>query len=297
MDFPGLLVEQIEVASAPISKGAVVCRGGKKEKIVARRCSDQTFRRLPRATRWLNSAFLVVGMYLPAIFLPVADRYSWSLVYKMRRPLLPTVSAKSHPLTSLILCLLLSTTVTTLPAATPLPDESQVKAGADLVNKLDNLEVNKPAYKTVKSVAQIIRNIRTGFIVADALFSYQDGDAISLRKEWTQLIEEFERILQFSLAQAMDAVFMMKTVTAVLGEVAEAEADRTSVVFELTQFMKQLGPNKAAALERKERITLLHEEIVLAMGGIRLEESKKEIVASVSSQILLFVQIWQTVSV
>ncbi|KAF7366113.1 hypothetical protein MVEN_00488100 [Mycena venus] len=189
----------------------------------------------------------------------------------------------------------MSTTVTTLASlakareeakqrvATALPDDqSKAKAADDLVNKLNSPEVKKQAYETVKSLAQTIRNIRTGFIsVADALVTFdsknfkdQDGNVLSLGKEWTPLIKEFDTTLQFSLEQATDAVVMMKTVTAVLGDVAEA--DGKSLALELTQFMKELGPKEAGALEMKTKFQKLADDVILFNAKIDVALAKAD---------------------
>jgi hypothetical protein len=113
----------------------------------------------------------------------------------------------------------MSTTVTTLASldqareeakqrvATALPDDqSKAKAADDLVNKLNSPEVKKQAYQTVKSLAQTIRNIRTGFIsVADALVTFdsknfedQFGNVLSLGGGWTTLIEVCMAVLLYN---------------------------------------------------------------------------------------------------
>lgn len=104
----------------------------------------------------------------------------------------------------------MSTTVTTLASlakareeakqrvATALPDDqSKAKAADDLVDKLNSPEVKKRAYETVKSLAQTIGSIRTGFMsVADALVTFdsknfkdKDANVLSLGKAWNLLKE------------------------------------------------------------------------------------------------------------
>ncbi|KAJ7724626.1 hypothetical protein B0H16DRAFT_1785603 [Mycena metata] len=153
--------------------------------------------------------------------------------------------------------------------ATTLPDDqSNAKAADDLINKLNNPEVKKQAHESVKSLAKTIRDIRKGFIsVADALvtfdyqnFTDQDGNVLSLGKEWKPLIVEFDTTLQFSLVQATDAVVMLKTVQTVLGDVTEAGGK--DLAAELRAFMKQLGPKEAGALEMKNKFQKLAEDVI-----------------------------------
>ncbi|KAJ7729204.1 hypothetical protein B0H16DRAFT_1733338 [Mycena metata] len=176
----------------------------------------------------------------------------------------------------------MSTTVTTLASldkvreeakqrvATALPDaQSKAKAADDLINQLNSPEVKKQAYKSVRSLAQTIRDIRKGFMsVADALVTFdsknfldQHGNILSLGPQWKPLIEEFDTTLQFSLIQATDASVMMKTVTAVLGSVAEA--DGKDLTIELAQFMADLGPKEAGALNMKTRFQKLADDVIL----------------------------------
>ncbi|KAJ7037044.1 hypothetical protein C8F04DRAFT_1093418 [Mycena alexandri] len=161
-------------------------------------------------------------------------------------------------------------------------DQSKTKAGDDLVKKLNSPEVKKQAYESVKTLAQTIRNIRGGFIsVADALVAFdaknfkdKDNNVLSLGKEWSPLIKEFDVTLQFSLEQATDAVVLMKTVTAVLGDVTEA--DGKDLALELNQFMKQLGAKEAGALEMKNRFQQLADDVILFNAKIDVALEKAE---------------------
>ncbi|KAJ7729162.1 hypothetical protein B0H16DRAFT_1893935 [Mycena metata] len=167
--------------------------------------------------------------------------------------------------------------------ATALPDDqSKAKAADDLINKLNNPEVKKQAHESVKSLAKTIRDIRKGFIsVADALvtfdsqnFTDQDGNVLSLGKEWKPLIVEFDTTLQFSLVQATDAVVMLKTVQTVLGDVTEA--DGKDLAAELRAFMKQLGPKEAGALEMKNKFQKLAEDVILFNVKIDIAAAKAD---------------------
>ncbi|KAJ7724613.1 hypothetical protein B0H16DRAFT_1736552 [Mycena metata] len=132
-------------------------------------------------------------------------------------------------------------------------------------------ELNTPEAK--KSVAHIIRNIRTGFIIADTLIPHQDGDVLLLREEWTRLIKEFEKTLQFSFEQATDAVYMMKTVQTVLGDLTEADGKDLAV--ELCGFMKQLGPKEAGVLDMKTTFEKLAEDVLLFRASIDVALAKE----------------------
>ncbi|KAJ7017989.1 hypothetical protein C8F04DRAFT_1330313 [Mycena alexandri] len=191
-----------------------------------------------------------------------------------------------------------TTTVTFLQArvkarqqvAAALPDDhSKAKAGDDLVKNLNSPEVKKQAYESVKTLAQTIRNIRGGFIsVADALVAFdaknfrdKDNNVLSLSKEWSPLIKEFDVTLQFSLEQATDAVVLMKslsfhssTVTDLLGAVTEA--DGKDLALELNQFMKQLGAKETGALEMKNRFQQLADDVILFNAKIDVALEKAE---------------------
>ncbi|KAJ7738964.1 hypothetical protein B0H16DRAFT_1729641 [Mycena metata] len=202
----------------------------------------------------------------------------------------------------------MSATITTLPSVTALPDDqSKPKAGDGLVSNLNSPEAKKQAYETARSVGPAIRDIRKGLIsVADALITFdsknfknQEGNTLSLGKEWKPLIQEFETTLQFSLAQAIDTTVVMKTITAVLGDVAGIDAK--DLADELAQFLEQLRSKEASALESEQRITLVNQGLNdiltredLVTVGTWLDESKK-IVASVSSQILIIANFWKMI--
>ncbi|KAJ7731391.1 hypothetical protein B0H16DRAFT_1583790 [Mycena metata] len=135
------------------------------------------------------------------------------------------------------------------------------------VNELNTQEAKK-------SVAQIIRNIRTGFIIADTLIPHQDSNVLLLREEWTRLIKEFEKTLQFSFEQATDAVYLMKTVQTVLGDVAEADGKDLAV--ELREFIKQLGPKDADVPNMKTTFEKLAEDVLLFRASIYVVLAKED---------------------
>ncbi|KAF8167000.1 hypothetical protein K438DRAFT_1856419 [Mycena galopus ATCC 62051] len=189
----------------------------------------------------------------------------------------------------------MSTTATTLASlakareeakqrvATALPDDqSKTKAADDLVNKLNSPEVKKQAYESVKSLSQAILNIRTGFLdVAGTLvkfdsknFKDQDGNVLSFGKEWNPFIREFDEILYFNLEQATDARTLMRSVTAVLGDVTGA--DGKDLAMELAEFMKPLGPKEAGALEMKTRFQKLADDVILFSAKIDVALAKAD---------------------
>jgi ATP:corrinoid adenosyltransferase len=61
--------------------------------------------------------------------------------------------------------------------------------------------------------------------------------------------------MQLTVARPLTAV------TAVLGDVAEADGE--SLAIELAQFMKELGPKEAGALEMKKKFQKLADDVIL----------------------------------
>ncbi|KAF7333778.1 hypothetical protein MVEN_02334600 [Mycena venus] len=154
--------------------------------------------------------------------------------------------------------------------ATAMPDnQSKMKAGDALVKNLNNTEFKKQAYDSARFLARTIYNIRTGFmVVAGTLVSFdaknfkdKDGNVLSLGREWSLLFKEFNTTLQFSLDQVTDAVVMMKSVTAALGDVTEN--DGIDLALKLNHFMKRLEVEEASALETKMKFQTLADNVIL----------------------------------
>ncbi|KAJ7730314.1 hypothetical protein B0H16DRAFT_1733831 [Mycena metata] len=176
--------------------------------------------------------------------------------------------------------------------ATALPDdEAKAKAGDDLSNHLKSPEVKKQAYESVKSLATTIHDIRKGFISVKAAlivfddknYKGKDGNVLKLGPHWEPMIKKFDETLNFSLKQAKEAATFMRTVTAVLGDVAPA--DGAQLAIELKQFMSGLPAREENALVVNKKFQELADDVILfnAKIDIALEQAEANIKVALES--------------